>query len=55
MLAVSYNPSDIDISNESMKTLFTINFRVSLASIGMYFVSNICDIYLFEKLKKKFT
>lgn len=54
LLALSYAPSDVDISNESMKTLFTINFRVSLASIGMYFVSNIADIYLFEKLKKKF-
>lgn len=54
MLAVAYIPSSEDISHESMKTLFTINFRVSIASITMYFASNMLDIYLFEKLKKKF-
>ena len=54
MLAVLYIPSSVDLSHESMKTLFTINFRVTIASITMFFASNMLDIYIFEKLKKKF-
>lgn len=53
-LAVSYIPSEADLSNESMKTLFFINARVSISSIVMFGASNMLDIYLFEKIKKKF-
>lgn len=53
-LAVSYIPSKTDVSHESMKTLFSINVRVSISSIVMFGASNMLDIYLFEKLKKKF-
>lgn len=53
-LAVSYIPGETDLSNESMKTLFSINARVSISSIVMFGASNMLDIYLFEKLKKKF-
>lgn len=53
-LAVSYIPSETDLSNESMKTLFSINARVSISSIVMFGASNMLDIYLFEKIKKKF-
>lgn len=53
-LAVSYIPSKTDLSNESMKTLFSINARISISSIVMFGASNMLDIYLFEKLKKKF-
>lgn len=53
-LAVSYIPSETDLSNESMRTLFSINARVSISSIVMFGASNMLDIYLFEKLKKKF-
>ena len=53
-LAVSYIPSETDLSHESMKTLFSINARVSISSIVMFGASNMLDIYLFEKLKKKF-
>lgn len=54
MLAVNYIPSSIDMSNESMKTLFSINFRVSISSIVMFLISNMLDVYLFEKIKQKF-
>ena len=53
-LAVSYIPSKTDLSHESMKTLFSINARVSISSIVMFGASNMLDIYLFEKIKKKF-
>ena len=41
------------VIQESMKGLFSINLRVSIASIVMYFVSNMADIYIFEKIKEK--
>ena len=52
-MALLYTPSNIDIANESMKTLFSLNVRISVSSIFMYFVSNMLDIYLFEKIKNK--
>ena len=52
-LALTYIPSSEDQVHESMKTLFSINIRVSISSITMYFVSNMLDIYLFEKIKEK--
>ena len=53
-LALIYIPSSVDVSNESMKALFSVNLRVSISSIAMYFISNMLDIYIFEKIKKKF-
>lgn len=46
-------PDETDIVQESMKNLFSINLRTSIASITMYFVSNMLDIWLFEKIKEK--
>ena len=53
-LAVLYMPSSVDLTNDSMKTLFSINLRVSISSIVMFFASNMFDIFLFEKIKNKF-
>ena len=53
-IALLYIPSSTDISNESMKTLFNLNLRVSLSSSLLYFLSNYLDIYLFNKLKEKY-
>ena len=53
-LALAYIPSSEDLSHEAMLGLFSINLRVSIASVSMYFVSNMFDIYLFEKIKKKY-
>ena len=52
-LALLYIPSGVDQVQDAMKTLFSINLRVSIASIVMYFISNMFDIYLFQKIKKK--
>ena len=52
-LALLFIPNDIDQVNESMKILFTINIRVSIVSIIMYAISNLSDIFIFEKLKQK--
>lgn len=53
-LALAYIPSSEDLSHEAMLGLFSINLRVSIASVSMYFISNMLDIYLFEKIKKKY-
>lgn len=53
-IALLYTPASEDLSHEAMKSLFSINLRVSIASIAMYFASNMLDIYLFEKIKEKF-
>lgn len=53
-LALIYIPSSTDQVHSSMEVLFSINIRVSIASITMYFISNMLDIYLFERIKKRF-
>ncbi len=52
-IALAFIPSGVDLVQDSMKTLFSVNLRVSLASITMYFVSNMADIALFEAIKKR--
>ena len=48
-----FMPDATDIAHESMKTLFSISIRVSIASVVMYYISNLLNIYIFEKLGKK--
>ena len=48
-----FKANELDLVNESLKNIFSLNLRISLASITMCYLSNLLDIYLFEKLKKK--
>lgn len=52
-IALSYKPSAFDYADGAMQTLFSMNLRISLASMVMYFISNMADVYLFNKLKRK--
>lgn len=52
-ISLLYIPDSTDLAQESMKTLFGINLRTSIASLSMYFLSNILGIWIFEKLKNK--
>lgn len=52
-IGLLYIPDSTDISQESMKVLFTFNLRTSIASLTMYAISNLLDIWLFEKIKEK--
>ena len=52
-IALLYKPSAIDYANDSMKVLFGLNLRISLASMIMYFIANMGDIYLFNAIKEK--
>ena len=37
-----------------MKTLFGLNLRTSIASLSMFYISNLFDIYLFDRLRQKY-
>lgn len=48
-----FKPNNLDMVNDSLKNIFTFNLRISISSILMCYLSNLLDIYLFEKIKKK--
>lgn len=52
-IALLFTPDSSDTAQDSMKTLFNFSLRTSIASVTMYFVSNMLNIYIFEKLKEK--
>jgi len=52
-IALAYTPSEFDYAHESMKTLFSLNLRISIASAVMYYVANMADIYLFSKIRER--
>ena len=52
-LTLVFIPSSEDVVQESMKSLFSINLRTSIASMGMFFIANMLDIYIYNKLKEK--
>lgn len=52
-IALKYIPSEIDYADGAMQTLFTMNLRISFSSMVMYFIANMADIYIFNKLKEK--
>ena len=53
-LTLLFIPSSDDVVNEAMKTLFAISIRTSAASMLMFFISNMLDIHLYNKLKEKY-
>lgn len=52
-ISLLYVPSSIDYADPSMRVLFSLNFRISLSSLIMYFISNMLDVYLYDFLKLK--
>ena len=54
-LVLRYIPSEIDYAHGAMATLFSLNIRISFASALMYFIANMADVYIFNKLKSKGT
>ena len=52
-LTLLFTPSSEDVVQGAMKTLFAINLRTSIASMGMFFIANMLDIYIYNKLKEK--
>lgn len=52
-IALAYKPSEFDYAHGAMETLFSLNLRISIASAAMYYIANMADIYIFNKLKEK--
>ena len=52
-IALQYKPSAFDYAHEAMQTLFSLNLRISIASAVMYYVANMADIYIFNRIKQK--
>lgn len=52
-IALHYIPSEFDYAHDAMQTLFSMNLRISLASMIMYAIANLADVYLFNKIKDK--
>jgi len=50
-IALLYKPSAFDYADGAMRTLFSLNLRISVASAVMYVIANLADIYLFNKLR----
>lgn len=53
-LTLFFVPNEIDMVNDSMKNIFALSSRVCISSITMFFISNIADVYLYNKLKEIF-
>lgn len=53
-LTLLFIPSSEDVVNDAMKTLFSISIRTMFASMVMFFISNMSDIYLYNKIKEKY-
>lgn len=53
-MSLLFIPDATDVAHESMKTLFQLNLRTSIASLGMFYLSNRLDIFLYDKLKDKY-
>ena len=53
-ITLLFNPSSSDIVNESMKVLFGVSIRTFVASMIMFFISNMLDINIYNKLKEKY-
>jgi len=52
-IALLYNPSKSDFANESLQTIFVFNIRITIASIVAFIISQLCDTYLYNKIKDK--
>lgn len=50
-IALLYIPVEYDYANGPMATLFALNLRITGASILMYALANIADVYVFEAIR----
>lgn len=53
-ITLLFVPNEIDLVNSSMKQLFSLAPRVCISSVVMFFLANITDVYLYDRLKKKY-
>ena len=54
VICLLYEPSINDFAQESLSTIFSINIRITIASLVGFGVSQFIDTFLFHKLQKKY-
>ena len=47
-----FTPNEIDVARPSLEGLFTLSIRTTLASLTMYAIANMADVWLFDKLSQ---
>lgn len=47
-----YAPSILDTADPAIQRLFSLSLRITSASAVMFFISNWCDVLLFDKIKR---
>lgn len=52
--ALWFVPNELDTVSTAMGSLLTFSARTALASISCFYLANLADIHLFEKLKQKY-
>ena len=52
-IGLLFKPDSTDFAHDAMNTLFSLNLRITLSSLVMFYISNRVDIFLFEKIKQK--
>lgn len=53
-LCLKYAPSNNDFAQQSLITIFTVNIRITIASLIAFAISQFMDTILFQKLQKKY-
>ncbi|MDD2489811.1 MAG: queuosine precursor transporter [Bacilli bacterium] len=53
-LGILFKPSVIDMTNENLKLIFNFNIRIFIGSTIAYFISQLCNINLYQLLKLKY-
>lgn len=53
-LCLKYEPSSNDFAQQSLITIFTVNIRITIASLIAFAFSQFIDTILFQKLQKKY-
>ena len=51
IIALRYKPSEIDTMAQPMAQMFGLNIRIALSSMFWYLISNLGDVWLYNKLK----
>lgn len=53
-MALLFTPSEYDIAQGSLKTIFDLVPRIALASLTAYIFSQLLDVHLFQKIKSRY-
>ncbi len=53
-LCLKYAPSSNDFAQQSLITIFTVNIRITIASLIAFAFSQFIDTILFQRLQKKY-